>query len=128
MLRLLWTTGAVCAVCLLSTGPLAQPASAAGLSPPVADCNAHGKLTRHYTVVELQSALAGMPAAVAEYSNCYDVIQQALYAEISGKHLTGGTGSGGGSFLPTWLIVVLALLVLGGVGFTAYAWRRREAV
>lgn len=111
-------------------GAVSQPvfiasAGAAGLSAPVEDCNAHGQLTGHYTVAQLRSALATMPVDVKEYTNCADVIQRALLAEITKDHGNGGSGQGGGSFLPTWLIVVLALLVVGGVGFGVYAWRQR---
>jgi hypothetical protein len=66
-----------------------------------------------------------MPVDVKEYTNCADVIQRALLAEISSGKDPGATGQGGGSFLPTWLIVVLALLVVGGIGFAVYAWRQR---
>ena len=66
-----------------------------------------------------------MPVDVKEYTNCADVIQQALLAEVGVLHGNGGSGQGGGSFLPTWLIVVLALLLVGGVGFGVYAWRQR---
>jgi hypothetical protein len=102
-------------------------ASAAGLSAPVVDCNTHARLTHRYTVAQLRNALATMPADIKEYSDCGDVIQRQLLAQLGGLHGNGGsgTGSGGGSFLPTPVIVVLALVLLGGAGFAAYAWRRR---
>jgi hypothetical protein len=115
---------------LCALGAVSQPvflpsAAAAGLSAPVQDCNAHGPLTGHYTVAQLRSALATMPADVKEYTNCGDVIQRALLAQLAGLKGRGGSGGGGESFLPTPLIVVLALLVVGGTGFGVYAWRRR---
>jgi hypothetical protein len=112
------------AVVALALGVLAVPAHAAGLSPAAADCNAHGQLTKTYSVAQLRAALATLPADLAEYSNCHDVIQRALLAEVKGLH--PGTGSGGGSFLPTWLLIVLIVLVLGGVGFAVAAVRRRD--
>lgn len=115
----------LCALGSASLTVFVVPASAAGLSPVVQDCNAHGQLTGHYTVAQLRDALNTMPVDVKEYTNCADVIQQALLAEIHG--LKPGQGSGGGSFLPTWLIVVLALLVVGGAAFGVYAWRQRRA-
>ena len=100
------------------------PAVGAGLAPPVADCSLHGQLTKSYTASQLKNALNTMPADVREYSDCYNVIQRALLAKIG--HLNGdAAGGGGGSFLPIWLIVVIALLVLGGLGFAVVAARNR---
>ena len=114
-------------LCALTLGGGLIPASAgaAGLTPPVADCNANAKLTRHYPPAELRHALATMPAQFSQYSNCYAIIQQALFAEVGPLH--GGSGSGGGSFLSTPVIVVLAVLVVGGVGYVTWVWRRRTA-
>jgi hypothetical protein len=116
----------LCALGSVSLTVFVPPASAAGLSPAVEDCNAHGSLTRHYTIAELRTAIATIPVDVKEYTNCGDVLQQALLAKIHSLH-PDGNGSGGGSFLPTWLIVVLALLVVGGAGFGVYAWRQRAS-
>ena len=104
-------------------------AQAAGLSAPVADCNTHARLTQHYTVAQLRSALATMPADIKEYTNCPDVLQRALLEQLgtSVKPGGGGSGQGGGSFLPTSLIVVLALLLVAGAGFAVYAWRQRRS-
>ena len=102
-----------------------RPAAAAGLSPVVADCNTHARLTGHYSIAQLRNALKTMPLDVGEYTNCPDVIQRALLAEVATLRGDGGLGSGGGSFFPTPLIVVLAVLVVGGAGFTGFAWRRR---
>jgi hypothetical protein len=113
------------AMAALALGALAAPASSAGLSPPVADCNAHGRLTQSYTSAQLRNALATMSADIAEYTNCHDVIQRQLLAQIGGK-LSGGSGGGGGSFLPTWLLIVLIVLVLAGVGFGVSALQRRR--
>ena len=114
-----------CVLGLVLAGTLAQPAAAAGLSPPVADCYAHGTLTHHYSAAELSQALATMPADIAEYSNCHDVLEHALLADLGKLGGPGGSG-GGGSFLPTWLLVVLALLVLGGAAFALLALRNRQ--
>jgi hypothetical protein len=92
----------------------------------VADCNTHAALTRQYTVAQLRNALATMPADIKEYTNCPDVIQRALLAQLGGVHGGGGPGQGGGSFLPTPLIVVLALLIVGGGAFAVYAYRRQQ--
>lgn len=119
----------VLALLLVSLGLgcwLAGTGAAAGLSPPVADCNAHGQLTHSYSAAELRGALATMPADVNEYTNCHDVIQRALLAKLGKLGGSGGSG-GGGSFLPTWLLVVLVLLVLAGAGLGAVALRNRQA-
>jgi hypothetical protein len=110
---------------LLALAP-ALPARATGLSPPVADCYAHnGTLTHSYTAAQLRNGLATMPADVKEYSVCYDVLQRALLQKIG--RLSGGDASGGGgSFLPAWLIAVLAVLVVAGAGFGAVALRDRR--
>jgi hypothetical protein len=114
-------------LCALATlgGALAPPAPAAGLSPPVADCYANaGQLTHSYSVPALQQALKTMPVEIAEYTTCHDVIQRALLAKL-GK-VRGGPSGSGGSFLPTWLLVVLILVVVGGVAFGAVAVRNRS--
>jgi hypothetical protein len=90
----------------------------------VADCNTNGRLTHSYSAAQLRNALATMPADIREYSPCYDVIQRALLQKI-GKLSPGGSSGSGGSFLPTWLIVVIVVLVLGGAGFGAVALRNR---
>jgi hypothetical protein len=115
----------LCAV-TASFASLPAASAAAGLSPPVADCNTHAALTRQYTVAQLRNALATMPADIKEYTNCPDVIQRALLAQLGGVHGGGGSGQGGGSFLPTPLIVVLVLLIVGGAGFAVYAYRRKN--
>lgn len=106
------------------------PAAAhAATSPAVADCTAHGRLTHHYTVAQLHSALSQMPADVQEYTNCYAIIQRALLAGVSspaGRHSDSGTSSSGGSFLPTPVIVVIVLVALAGAAGVALAVRRRE--
>jgi hypothetical protein len=101
-------------------------AGATGLPPAVVDCDLHAQLTRHYSIAQLQHALADLPADVAEYGNCHDVIQRQLLAQLATLHNHTGPGGGGGSFLPTWLIVVLALLVASGAGFGVLALRQRR--
>lgn len=114
----------LCAGAALLAGPgLTAPATGAGISAPVLDCIHNGQLTHNYSVAQLRNALNTMQADVSEYSNCASVIQHALDAKI-GK-LDGGSGSGGGSFLPTWLLILLIVVVLGGVAFVTAAVRRR---
>lgn len=112
---------------------LAVPAYASSGTKVIADCNAHNMLTRHYTIPQLQNALSTMPADVAEYTNCHDVIQRALLTQEGKLHAGGGSpassgASSGGSFLPTPLIVVLVVLVLAAATFGALALRRRRGL
>jgi hypothetical protein len=94
------------------------------------DCNAHGGLTQHYSAAQLRTALSEMPADEQEYTNCYDVIQRQLLAQISGSH-TSGTGApqpqSDSSFLPTPVIVAIVVLALGGATLGAVAIRRRSS-
>jgi type IV secretory pathway VirB2 component (pilin) len=100
-------------------------ALAAAQSKPIQDCSSTGNLSHHYSAAVLRRALATMPADVKEYTDCYDVINRALAADIGG--LKGsGTGSSGGSFLPTPVIVVLIVLLLAAATFGAIALRRRR--
>ena len=122
MLRTLTAVAAVICALLLAV----PAADAAGLSP-TADCQAHGHLTQSYSTSQLRSSLVDMPADVQEYTNCYNVIQQKLEAQIPGGNIHGAASSSGssGSFLPTPVIVVLVVLALGGATAGAVAIRRR---
>jgi hypothetical protein len=124
MRKLLLVIALVCALAPLYGAVASAPAAAAGLSPPVADCSAHGRLTHHYPASELRTAINTMPADVAQYTNCPNVIRNALVSQIG--PVGAGTGGGGGSFLPGWLIAVLVVLVLGGAGLAAVALRNRR--
>jgi hypothetical protein len=110
---------------LLATA--ATGSAAAATSPAVTDCNSHGSLTQHYSITELKTALATMPADVEEYTNCYDVIQRQLLAQVGGTHTADvkSPSSSGGSFLPTPVLVILAVVVLGGGALAGVALQRR---
>lgn len=119
---------------LAASAGIAAPALAAGQSPAVTDCNAHGRLTHPYTAKQLQTALSTMPADIKEYTDCYDVIQRALLAKVGAQHKSGsggavsgssGSSGSGGSFLPTPVIIVIVVLVLAAATFGALALRRR---
>ncbi len=92
----------------------------------IADCNAHGSLTKHYSVTQLHTALSTMPADVQEYTNCYNVIESQLQAQIAGGHVDpSGTSGGGGGGLSTPLIIVLVVLVVGGGALAGLVLQRR---
>jgi hypothetical protein len=108
-------------------GLAAVPSAAAASSPAVNDCNAHGRLTARYSVAQLRTALATMPADVQEYTNCYSVIQSQLFSQIPGQHgkNTDSPSSSGSSFISTPLLVVLIVLVVGGGALAGVAIQRR---
>lgn len=110
---------------LLVAALVCVSASASAAAPnPTADCNANGRLTAHYTATSLRQALATMPADTKEYTDCYDVIQRTLLADL-GQLKGSGSGGSGGSFLPTPVLIILLVLVLAGAGFATVALRRR---
>jgi hypothetical protein len=115
------------AMCPAAVGIVAAPPAFASASQVIVDCQDHGKLDGHYSATELRAALSTLPADIQEYSDCYDVIQSQLLAQLSGRGGSGGSDPGsGGSFLPTPLIVVLVVLVLAGATLGAVAIRRRR--
>jgi hypothetical protein len=118
----------VCGLTVLVTGAVAVPmATAAGGNPIINDCEANGQLTHTFTLAELRHALAVMPASVKQYTNCYDVIQQALIqARKTGTAGPGSSSGSGGSFLPTPVIIVIVVLLVGAAGFGAMALVRRR--
>jgi hypothetical protein len=104
----------------------ALPARAGIGAAALADCDAHATLTHHYTVAELRNALATMPAAIQTYTNCEQVITQALNQALGNGKNNGTAGGSGDSFLPTPVVVVLVLLLLAAATFGALAVRRRR--
>jgi hypothetical protein len=118
---------AIAAVTVVAAALLAAPPASARLSRAVADCNTNTRLTQTYTEGELRTALNTMPADIKEYTDCYDVIQRALLADIGGIKAGGASNGGGGSsFLPTPLLIVLGVLVVGAAGFAVIAYRQRS--
>ena len=117
-----------CAVAAVAVGTgWASPRAAAAGNPIISDCEANGQLTHTYTLAQLRHALAVMPASVKQYTNCYDVIQQALIqARKTGTAGPGSSGGSGGSFLPIPVIIVLIVLLLLAAGFAVLALMRRR--
>jgi hypothetical protein len=109
------------AVVALSAAP-----SYASQTQVLSDCNQHAALTHTYTLSDLRGALATMPTPMKEYTNCSDVIQRAIIAQIGSTNGSGNTsGSSGGSFLPTPVIIILIALALAAGGYAVMAVRRR---
>jgi hypothetical protein len=86
-------TALLVTVAVSATGLFVAASAVASSSQVIADCNANGYLTGHYSRADLQSALNGMGADVKEYTNCYDVIRRAVLASA----VAGGNGGSGGS-------------------------------
>ena len=124
--RVIWTLAAALVAIVLAAGPQAWPAQAAG-NPVIADCTAHNQLTRHYSLTQLQGALNSLPVDVKEYTACYDVIQRQLDVQLGRTHGNGAGNGGGGSFLPVPVIILLALLIVGGIGFAGLSTYRGRA-
>jgi predicted PurR-regulated permease PerM len=127
MRRLVTSLAIVCA--LLAFAPAVVAATSGGTpQQAIADCNANQALTKHYSSATLRQALATMPAAIREYSNCYDVIEKQLLAQLGTSSTGAGTttSSSSGSVLPTWLIIVIVILALAALTFGALAIRRRR--
>ncbi|HET9719748.1 MAG TPA: hypothetical protein VFP55_06710 [Solirubrobacteraceae bacterium] len=102
------------------------PSRALALSSVITDCNAHTKLTQHYTIAELRNALATMPADVKEYTSCYQIIQTQLYHQL-GKPVPGSSGSSSGnSFISAPLLIAIIVIVVLGGALAYAAWRRGD--
>jgi cobalamin biosynthesis Mg chelatase CobN len=73
----------------------AAPAMASAAGTIYKECEQNGQITGHFTRAQLKAALNGLPSEVSEYSDCQDLINQALVRASS----TGGgnpTGSNKG--------------------------------
>jgi hypothetical protein len=125
MRKLRATVLTLCVLGALYGASLPAGATAAALPAPVVDCSAHGQLLHHYPPSELRQALNSIPADVAEYTNCPNVINQALLTELRFLR-SGGPGGSGGSLVPVWLIALFAALVATGAGTAAFAARNRR--
>lgn len=79
---------------LIAALALAPSAFAAGSSTIIADCEDDGRLQGKYSNSDLRKARRDMPADVAEYSNCLDVLRR---AEVS---VGGGSDDGAGGGAP----------------------------
>jgi hypothetical protein len=116
-----------CATAAVAMAALGLPsAPAAGGNVIINECESSGQLTQQFTLSQLQHALAVMPASVKEYTNCPDVIEQAIASAKRHHGTVPRSGSSGGSFLPTPVIVILVVLLLAAVTFGAIAIRRRR--
>ena len=91
------------------------------------DCVHNGRLTHHYTVAQLRTALVTMPADIKEYnSECYQLILNQLNQQLGDASLTTTTpaSNSGSSLISAPLLIVLAVVLLAGGGFAVAARRR----
>jgi hypothetical protein len=122
-----WLT-LIAVACALGVPVLSAPAASAAPGSATAQilsqCSS-GQISGHFTLAQLQHALAVMSPSLKQYTSCPDVVQHAIF---NAQHHTGtSTGGGsGGSFLPTPVIVILVILILAAVTFGAIAVRRRR--
>ena len=84
------------------------------------DCQNHGQLTHVYPVAWLHKALSMMSSDTAEYSNCSNVLHQAILHSIH-----PGMGGSSGSGTTTIVIIVVAVLVVLAALLGVLALRRR---
>lgn len=127
MRRVLTLTAVVLVMAAVGVLAGASAATAATRSAPVVDCSAHLKLTHHYSTAELEQALNTMPADLSEYSDCAQVIQDQLLAQLGKRNTNGGSGAGsGGSFLPAPVIIAIVVLALAAVALGGLALVRRK--
>ena len=109
-----------------AVAPSAVAAASAGGA--LADCNAHAQLTLTYSTGQLQTALRTMPADQKEYTDCYDVIQRALLADIGHVHAAAGDSQqGGSSFLSTPVIIGIVVIAFAAVMVGGLALQRRRS-
>jgi hypothetical protein len=118
-------------VLCVACGCLAALAATASASPTgvLSDCKDHAQLTQHYSLGDLHEALSTMGADEKEYTDCYDVIQRALLADLGRVHPgTAATQQGGGStFLTTPLIILIGIagFAAGAVTYLGVRARRK---
>jgi hypothetical protein len=118
----------ICTVAALGATAFATPPALAAGNAIINDCQSNGQLTHPYTVAQLRHALSVMPASVKQYTSCFDVVQNALVSARKNHGTTPVSSSNGSSsFLPTPVIIILVVLILGALTFGALAIRRRRA-
>jgi hypothetical protein len=76
---------------------LLVPASgfAASGDAVIQDCSQDGHIDGHYTVQQLRNAQSHIPSDIDQYTDCRDVIAQALAQAQAGRGGGGGGGAGG---------------------------------
>lgn len=89
MTRLAYTLALAVALCALALPAVAS----ASPNQVIRDCQRDGDLDRKYSNEDLRKAEDNLPADVAEYSDCGEVIAAAI---TSGSNKGAGSGGGGG--------------------------------
>ena len=90
------------------------------------ECQSSGQLTHTFSKADLRLALSVMSAEIKQYTNCYDVVHQALINDVTVSGKAPAPKSSGGSSLSTPVIIVIVVVVLAAVVFGGLAIRRRR--
>ena len=93
MRRLITSLALVCAMAAGAPAICRGGRSGGTAAQAITDCNNHSKLTAHYVARRAAPALATMPADVREYTDCYDVIEKQLFAQLGTSSASGGPGA-----------------------------------
>jgi hypothetical protein len=122
-------------ITIVASVPRSASAASAATSPVIAQCARTGTVsTTAFTAEQLEYAIAHLPVILV-YSACPNAIQRALNAVIARARVTRHAVSHSAShgedstiapFVPTWLIVVFALMLMGGAGASLVARRRHR--
>jgi hypothetical protein len=115
----------LCAACACSAA-VAAAASASSASV-LSDCNEHAQLTQQYSAGDLQEALSTM-GADQKHTDCYDVIQRALLADVGRLHpgTVNSQQSGSSSFLTAPVIISIGVAASAGAAVALLGARRRR--
>ncbi|HWE10304.1 MAG TPA: hypothetical protein VG325_13200 [Solirubrobacteraceae bacterium] len=117
-------------VCLAALAGVKPPGALAASSAPgsavraiFAQC-ASGRLSGGYTSAQLRQALNSMSATVRQYTSCPDVVQAAIFRS---QHHRGSVAAitSTGQFVPTPVVAVLGVLIVGAGGLGILAFLRR---
>lgn len=85
---------ALCLTLVLALG-CASTATASGTSTKILEACSEGRIPRGYSQQDYREALRQMPAELAEYTSCPNLIHKAQLAGAAGRN--GGGGGGGGA-------------------------------
>src|SRR3712207_4673250 len=89
-----WRMLLVCGLVLLLYAPPAAAQQSTRIKI-LRECSQHGRLTGDYTAQQIRDARNNIPDDIDEYTDCWDVLTQALLSRAGGDSNSGGGGGGG---------------------------------